>query len=335
MKINLSLSLAALFLLLFSVRTSLAQTHSIAWQNSFDEDFVKKQQIGFSSDSKYLAMGYDKGSVRVFTADSGFVVRLYTPHMYHVFCTCFRPGTTQIASGDRKGNLVLYDFAAGKELWRAKAHDKAVTAMCFSGDGKLLITGSKDRRLQVWDATTGALVKTIWYKKGNKVQSLYLEHDGRTVIAGITAVTRGLRMFDMGSGVETENYEIGNLEHFDVAPDGISMVIGSLHRKIYLFNLKKRSITKTLKGHKRWTTDVCYNNTGRVMFTASNDNKVFAWLADGRKHMPLLKINRDVDGVKCSPDGKYLAILGENSKLTVMNVASIEDEIAAYVEPAK
>jgi len=51
--------------------------------------------------------------------------------------------------------------------------------------------------------------------------------------------------------------------------------------------------------------------------------------------MPVYKIKRDIDGVKCSPDGKYLAILGVNEKLTVMYVGNIEDEIRAYVPPAK
>ena len=314
---------------------AIAQTHYIAWQNTFNENFFKLQQVGFSSDSKYLAVGYDKGTVRIFTADSGFVVRQYHPGDYHVYCTKFQPGTTVVASGDKKGNMVLYDFQAGKELYRVQAHARAVTAMYFTTDGKWLLTGSKDGSIKVWESATGRLLNTIWYNKKHKVQSLYLDKDGHTVIAGITGFDRGLRMFDMNTGTETENYEIANVEHFDVAPDGFSVAIGSLHKKIYLFSLKKRAITATLKGHKHWTTDVCYNNTGRVMFTASNDNRVFAWLANGSKHMPVYKIKRDIDGVKCSPDGKYLAILGVNEKLTVMYVGDIEDEIKAYVPPAK
>jgi len=312
-----------------------AQGHYVAWQNTFNENFFKLQQVGFSSDSKYLAVGYDKGTVRVFTADSGFVVRQYHPAEYHVYCTKFRPGTTVVASGDKKGNIVLYDFQADKELFRIKAHEKAVTAMYFSSDGKWMITGSKDGSIKVWDAATGKLLNTVWYNKKHKVQSLYLDKDGHTIISGITGFSRGLRMFDMNTGVETENYEIANVEHFDVSPNGFSIAVGSLHRKLYLVSLKKRTVTAVLKGHKGWTTDVCYNNTGRVMFTASNDNRVFAWLADGSKHMPVYKIKRDIDGVKCSPDGKYLAILGVNEKLTVMYVGNIEDEIRAYVPPAK
>ena len=314
---------------------AMAQTHSIAWTNLFDENFIKVQQVGFSSDSKYLAVGYDKGNVRVFTADSGYVVANYRAHEYHVFVTKIQPGATIAASGDKKGNVVLYDFLKNKEVLRIKAHEKAITAMHFSPDGRLLLTGSKDKTIKVWDAATGSLVKTIWYRKGNKVQSLYLEGDGRTIMAGITGVTRGLRMFDINSGVETANYEVSNLEHFDVAPDGVSVAIGSLNRRIYLFNLRKEAITQKLKGHKRWVTDVAYNNNSKVLFSASNDNNVFAWYADGSKHMPIYHTKRDIDVVKCSPDGKYLVILAENERMVVMNVAQIEAEIRAYKPPVK
>lgn len=313
----------------------MAQNHPIVWSNMFNENFFKVQQVGFSSDSKHLAVGYHKGNVTIFTADSGNVERNYLVHKYHVLCTKFQPGTTIVASGDKKGNVVLYDYAAEKELYRMKAHEKGVTTIYFTADGKLLITGSKDKSIKVWDAATGNLVLTVWYHKGNKVQSLYLLADGKTIAAGITGITRGLRFFDMTTGFETENFDVPNLEHFDVSPDGVSMAIGSLHRKVYLFSLKKHAITAQLKGHKRWVTDVSYNNTGKVMFTASNDNNVFAWLSDGSKHMPIFHARRDIDAVKCSPDGKYLVIMATNEKLAVMDVAQIEAEIRAYVPPVK
>lgn len=314
---------------------SIAQNHPILWTNTFNENFYKVQQVGFSSDSRYLAVGYHNGNVSVFTSDSGYVVINYQAHNAHVFCTKFRPGTTAIASGDKDGNVVLYDYVAHKELYRIKAHNKSVTTIYFSSDGKLLLTGSKDKTIKVWDAATGSLLYNIPYQKGGKVQSLYLESDGNTIVAGITGVSRGLRLFDMKDGIETENFEVPNLEHFDVAPDGVSVVIGSLKRKIYLFNLKRHGFTALLKGHKGWVTDVSYNNTGRVLFTASNDNNVFAWLADGSKHMPIFHTKRDVDAVKCSPDGKYLVILAVNEKLTVMNVEHIEEELLAYWPPVK
>ena len=240
-----------------------------------------------------------------------------------------------MASGDRKGNVLLHDYVTGKDLYRLQAHKKAVTCIYFTSDGKLMLTGSKDKTIKVWDAATGNLLHNLPCRRAGKVQSLYVTPDGNTVIAGITELSRGLRFYDMNAGVETENYEIGNMEHFDVAPDGVSFAIGSLNRKMYLFNLKKRAITAELKGHKRWVTDVCYNNTGRVLFSGSNDNKVFAWLADGSKHMPIFHTRRDIDVVRCSPDGKYLVIMAQNEQLTMMNVEHIEDEIRAYKPPVK
>jgi WD40 repeat protein len=314
----------------------LAQGDSrVLWTNTFDVNFFKVQQVGFSSDSKYLAVGYHRGNVNIFTTDSGNVARNYLLHTSHVFCTKFRPGTHVVASGDKEGNVILYDYATDKVLHRIKAHEKPVTALYFTPDGERLLTGSKDKTIKVWDANTGALLHTMVYKGASKVQSLYVAADGNTVVAGITKVSRGLRYYDMRTGVETEKYSIGNLEHFDVSPDGTFMAIGSLNKNVYIFNMKRRAFVAKWKGHKRWVTDVCYNNTGKVLFTASNDNKVFAWQTNTTKYMPVYETKRDLEVVKCSPDGKYLALLDANGELTVLDVADIEGAIRDHKPPQK
>ncbi|GAA4460272.1 hypothetical protein GCM10023093_02630 [Nemorincola caseinilytica] len=308
----------------------------VLWTNTFDENFFKEQQVGFSSDSRYLAVGYHKGNVSIFTTDSGNVVRNYLLHTSHVFCTKFRPGTSVVASGDKEGNVILYDHVADKVIGRIKAHEKAVTAMYFTEDGKMLLTGSKDKTIKVWDAATGAPFYTMGYRGANKVQSLYVEKDGTTVVAGLTSLSNGLRYFDMTTGTETASHSsIGNLEHFDVSPDGVTMAIGSLNKEVYIFNMKRRALVAKWEGHKRWVTDVSYNNTGRVLFTAANDNKVFAWLTNTMKHMPVFETKRDLKIVKCSPDGKYLAVLGVNEELTMLNVEGIEEEIKNYRPPVE
>jgi WD40 repeat protein len=152
--------------------------------------------------------------------------------------------------------------------------------------------------------------------------------DGKTVIAAIEGVNGGLRYLDMGTGRETKNFDIGgNVEHFDVNPSGIYIAIGSLNRKIYVFDTRKQAVAKTWKGPKGWVTDVSFNNTGEVLYSGSNDNNVFAWLAVGTQHMPIYHTRRDIDAVACSPNGKYLAVLATNEKLVVLDVAHVEEEL--------
>lgn len=315
---------------LFGGGVGFGQQHFIAWSDKFHDNIFKVQQVGFSSDSRYVAMGYRNGEVRVYTVDSGILMRSATVLEKHVYCTKFLPGTSVIACGDGTGALALYDFMADSVLWRAKAHDKAITAMAVGGNGSLLLTGSKDKMIKMWRMPKDSLLSQVYYRKG-KVQSLYLAGDNQTLIAGVTGINRGLRMFDMNGEAEVNNVDIANVEHIAVSPDGSTVAVAALEKKLMLFNLRMNRVVKQLKGHKRNLADVCYDNTGRVMYSVGRDNRVLAWLADGSKHMSIFNAKSTIDVVACSPDGKYLIAMATSGVFTVINVAHIEEELKVYV----
>lgn len=315
-------------ILLLAPLAAPAQSDREIWWTTFDNNQFKVQQVGFSSDSKYIAVGYNKGTVRVFTTDSGFVEAKYDLHEGHVYTTIFQPGTTNVASGDKHGVVLLYDFRRSKELYRLQAHEKPVTAMAFSRDGKLLATGSKDHTIKVWEAATGKLRQTLHYSEPSKVQSLYLDEEKQQLIAGITSLSSGIRIYSLATGIEKDRLGVGNLEHFDVAPDGYHIAEASLNKEIHLYNTKRGNVTeKVFKGHKRWVSDVCYNNTGSILFSGSNDNYVFAWKYNGAYFIRVAHMHNDIDVVHCSPDGRYLAILTTGGEMSVQDVEGVEKEM--------
>lgn len=40
-------------------------------------------------------------------------------------------------------------------------HESGITSVCFSADGKKVLSGSKDRTVKIWDAHTGQIVETL------------------------------------------------------------------------------------------------------------------------------------------------------------------------------
>ena len=55
--------------------------------------------------------------------------------------------------------------------------------MSFSPDGKQLVSGSLDNTMRLWDAATGACVKTLEGHRG-EVLSVCFSPDGRLLASG-------------------------------------------------------------------------------------------------------------------------------------------------------
>ena len=49
---------------------------------------------------------------------------------------------------------------AGAEKRTLSGHSKWVNACCFSPDGASVLSGSQDETLKIWDATTGARLRS-------------------------------------------------------------------------------------------------------------------------------------------------------------------------------
>ena len=75
-------------------------------------------------------------------------------------------------------------------------HTDLVRSVTFSPDGKQIVSGSNDRSVQVWDASTGNNLKIL---KGhtNWVASVAFSPDGKQIVSG--SDDNSVRVWDFGS----------------------------------------------------------------------------------------------------------------------------------------
>ena len=89
-----------------------------------------------------------------------------------------------IVVGLDSGDIVILDAITGSSGSVLSGHTQSVTSLAFSPDGTLLVSGSKDSTIKLWDIQTGGVVKSFHNFSG--VQSVYISPDAATIVSGST-----------------------------------------------------------------------------------------------------------------------------------------------------
>jgi WD40 repeat protein len=97
-----------------------------------------------------------------------------TAHDDQITCLAIANQGHIIASGQKGDNsdIVLWDFASKRAIFRLSEHDYEVSLLDFSHDDRLLLsTGSQlDGKLYIWDTTNGYIVTKL-----NLIPTIYTE----------------------------------------------------------------------------------------------------------------------------------------------------------------
>ena len=79
-----------------------------------------------------------------------------------------------------------------------EGHLSSVESVAFSPDGKLIVSGSGDETIRLWDAATGALHGEPLEGHLGSVNSVAFSPDGKLVVSGSNDKT--VRLWDVATG---------------------------------------------------------------------------------------------------------------------------------------
>jgi len=135
-----------------------------------------------SPDQRTVAFGTTDKLVKVVTTE-GESVHLLKKHTDWVTAVSFSPDGVLLATGDRNGNLSVWEAASGREYQTLAGHTAAITGLAWRDDSNVLASASEDGTIRLWEMQEGKQIKS-WAAHGGGVLGLAMAHDGRVASCG-------------------------------------------------------------------------------------------------------------------------------------------------------
>ena len=106
--------------------------------------------VCFSNDGSKIASGSEDETIKIWDVLSGELLKSFDVEEI-IYSLRFSVNDAYIVS-NAKSDIVIYDLKTDDIAFRLKGHLGIVFSLCFSIDGSLLISGSEDFSVKLWDA---------------------------------------------------------------------------------------------------------------------------------------------------------------------------------------
>jgi WD40 repeat protein len=201
----------------------------------------------------------------------------------------------------------------GPDVRVFEGHAGPVRSVAFSADDRLIVSGSWDWTVRVWDAQTG-IECAVLEGHTNHVDCVAFSTNGRHVISG--SRDRTVRVWDVQTGVQRAVLEGHTDEVTSVAfsADDKQIVSGSWDTTVRVWDAQTGVQHTLLRGHLNHVESVAFSTNGRHVISGSSDNTVRVWDAQTGVQRAVLEGHTEpVSSVAFSADGKQI-VSGSDDK---------------------
>ncbi len=308
------------------IARSQASVTTTRWESIYTFAWHNKpiNSTAIFTNGEYLISGDDGGTVAIWNLTMPQQPIGTYRARNSVYAVAASPNYSQIASGDKDRKVqIRRKESIGNSVQELRgdfssldSHSGFVYTLQFSPDGKILASGSADRRIRLWNTETSKIVYTL---DGHQdvVTALQFMPNGKILVSA--GADRTIRFWDVErkqllKTIEAHDLKINALA---VSRDGKLIVSGSEDRTVRVRELGTAT-HHILQGHRDAVMTVAISPDSKTIVSGAGDGMVNLWDTDRQQLISSFQAHQgSVNSIVFQPLDNSLISAGADRQIQV------------------
>ncbi|KAL6751014.1 WD40 repeat-like protein [Haematococcus lacustris] len=305
---------------------------SLGAKDYLNQRGARVSSAAFHQGTGLLVVGMSTGLFDIYQMPGFENIQTLSISREKISALAWNPSGDWLAVGCAKlGQLLVWEWRSDSYVLKQQGHVHDICSVAFSPDGALLATGSDDRKVKLFQVSSGFCFVTFTDHTAPVTAVSFLPSGHALVSASLDGTVRA---FDL---VRYRNFRTmtspSPVQFVCVAVDAGGEVVAAGTAdsfQIYVWSLRTGRLLDVLAGHEGPVCCLAFSATSQLLASGSWDKTVRTWdVFSGGGTVEALQHSHDVLALAFRPDGKQLAVATLNGDITLWdpNEAAVQHTI--------